>query len=289
MDLLWIESLQHYGAQRAAAVAPQLGITLTCLGVMDLRFELNGIFAPDGRNIVATHDAVIIRSFAPYVSEILTIARLFAAAGKPVLDKNLVSEGYAMSKMHDYMRLHELGLPVPRTVQVSELADALDVAETYGWPVVLKGVHGARGKYVFLARTREEFATLWQQHEPGWLMVQEYLEAASDYRVLVCDGKALPFVAERIPLPGDFRTNSEHNEQAIAHDSASHKQMVEVAEAAASGLGRWFSGVDIRIARGVPYILEANRRPGFKAFEATTGYDVATQALKTAKKLLSAG
>lgn len=283
MDLLWIESLQHYGAERASIAARPLGINLTCLGVTELRFTLEGVFGPDGRNLCAAHDAVIMRSFAPYISEVLTIAKLFHQAGKPVFDRNLVSEGYAMSKMHDYLLLAQAGLPVPRTEQAYELEPALNVARDYGWPVVLKGVHGARGKYVFLARDEAEFKTIWQQHEPGWLMVQEYLDAASDYRVLVIDGKALPQLVERVPLPGDFRTNSEHNEKAIAHQSADHPEMVKTAEAAASLLGRGFSGVDIRICRGIPYILEANRRPGYKAFEAATGYDVATHYLKTVK------
>lgn len=289
MDLLWIESLQHYGAERAAQAAKALGINLTCLGVTELRFTLEGVYGPDGRDLCATHDAVIIRSFAPYISEVLTISKLFADAGKRVIDRNLTTEGYAMSKMHDYLLLAKAGLPVPRTEQIYELQRALEVAHDYGWPLVLKGVHGARGKYVFLARDEAEFKTIWSQHEPGWLMVQEYLDAKSDYRVLVIDGIALPQLVERIPLPGDFRTNSELNEKAIAHDAAAHPQMVQTAQAAAKLLGRGFSGVDIRICRGIPYILEANRRPGFKAFEQATGYDVATHYLKTVKNWLATG
>lgn len=286
MKILWIESLQHYGAQRAAAVAPALGIGLTCMGMSELRFTPEGIFASDGADVVAAHDAVIIRSFAPYVSEVLTIARLFHMVGKPALDRNLVSEGYAMSKMHDYLMLAKAGLPVPRTEQCFTVDRALEVAESLGWPVVLKGVHGARGKYVFLARDEAQLRAIWPQHEAGWLMVQEYLEAESDYRVLVIGGKALPQLVERFPLEGDFRTNSEVNEKALAHEAAAFPQMVAVAEKAAETLGRCFSGVDIRVCRGIPYILEANRRPGFKAFEEATGYDVATHFLGTIKKLL---
>lgn len=287
MKILWIESLQHYGAQRAAAAAPELGIELTCLGVMELRFDTAGIYAPDGGDIVAAHDAVIIRSFAPYVSEVLTIARLFHEAGKPVFDRNLVSEGYALSKMHDYILLAKAGLPVPRTEQCFVPGQALEAAGAFGWPVVLKGVHGARGKYVFLARDEAGLRSIWQQHEPGALMVQEYLEAQSDYRVLVIDGKALPQLVERFPLDGDFRTNSEHNERAVAHEVAAMPHLAAVAEKAAAVLGRCFAGVDIRICRGIPYILEANRRPGFRAFETATGYDVATHFLKSVKGRLS--
>lgn len=277
MHLLWIEGMQYYGAQRAAAAATALGLEITCLGVAELHFVTGGgLFDQQGRDLLALCDGVIVRSFAPYVSEVITIARLFRDAGKKVFDQALTEEGYALSKMHDYMLLAKAGLAVPYTEQHYNVEASLAAAQRIGWPVVLKGVHGARGKYVFKADDEAGFRALWQQYDDGTLMVQEFLPAEADYRILVLDGKALPYVIARRPQPGDFRTNTDHNEEAVAHPLEDFPEVVELAEQSARLLRRGFAGVDVRAGK----VLEVNRRPGFKAYEAASGFDVATPVLQ---------
>jgi len=275
MNILWVERPEYYTSERAREVAPELGITLHNFGHVDLVYSTDhGLYSNTGLNLLQLCDVVVMRNIASHVSEALTIARLFSDAGKPVFDHALTQEGYAISKMHDYLLLAQAGLPVPRTVQ--------SFTPPTGWdfPYILKGVHGAQGKHVHLARNAAEAEAIWAQYPPGGLMVQEFLEAVSDYRILVCMGQALPYVVEKIPLNGDFRTNFAISETVVGHPASAFPEMVALAEQAARHLKRDFAGVDIRTHKGKPYILEVNRSPGFKGFEQATGYHVARHYLK---------
>ncbi|MBI5560849.1 MAG: hypothetical protein HY883_06205, partial [Deltaproteobacteria bacterium] len=107
------------------------------------------------------------------------------------------------------------------------------------------------------------------------VMVQEFLDATEDYRVIVVGYHALPVYVSRRPRPDDFRTNFEFNEEVISHPLSEAPHFQEIAERAARILRREFSGVDIRCRGTTPLVLEANRRPGFKGFEQTTKFDVA--------------
>jgi len=275
MNILWIERPEYFTSQRARDAAVELGINVHVYGHVDMVYSTTGgLHSNTGVNLLELCDAVVIRNIASHVSEALTIARLFADAGKPVFDPVLVQEGYAISKMHDYLLMTKAGLPVPRTVQTFTLPT------DWAFPYILKGVHGAQGKHVHLAHNQAEAEAIWAQYPPGALMLQEFLEARSDYRILVCMGKALPYVVEKIPLAGDFRTNFAISETVIGHPAANFPDFIRLAEESARLLKRNFTGVDIRTHNGQPYILEVNRSPGFKGFEQATGYHVAKHYLQ---------
>jgi ribosomal protein S6--L-glutamate ligase len=106
-------------------------------------------------------------------------------------------------------------------------------------------------------------------------MIQEFLPAEVDYRVIVVGYRALPVMVQRRPRPGEFRTNFDQAEEVTPIQTDEYPDMKSLAENAARTLRREFSGVDIRCRGTTPLVLEANRRPGFKGFEEATGYDVA--------------
>lgn len=216
----------------------------------------------------------------PYVSEALTIARLFRDAGKIVVDHSMADEGYAMSKMHDYILLSANKIDVPRTRQPFNPADAEAFAQSLGYPCIVKGIHGSEGRHVHKVDTAHQLMKKVLQYRPGEYMIQEFLPAEVDYRVMVIGYKALPVFVRRKPRSDDFRTNFEHHEEVISVDLSKLPQLGEIAERAARVLRREFTGVDIRCRNDAPLVLEANRRPGFKGFEAATGFDVAGAFIK---------
>lgn len=278
MRILWLESGDLYTIRRGVEAGRKRGYAVEHLEVLDLRFEAtisdSRVLGPSG-DLLKLYDALIVRSFMPWLAESLTLARLFAKAGKVVTDWALVDEGYAMSKMHDYIVMASAGVPVPATTQCFDAWQAEAAADALGFPCVLKGIHGSEGRHVHRIETRGQFRKRLAQHKSGELMVQEYLDAASDYRVICVGYKSLPVIVERVPRPGEFRTNFEHQEVVTAVPSTTKPHIVEVAEHAATVLRREFTAVDIRCRGNEPLILEANRRPGFKGFEEATGYDVA--------------
>lgn len=283
MKILWLGWEDMYATRRMKAAAKQQGIQLDALEIFDVAFisdnQRTGIFHRD-RDLVAEYDALVVRTFYPYISEALTIARLFYDAGKLVVDQSLTDEGYAVSKQHDSILLARHGLPVPSTRQVFNPADVEAFAAEVGYPCVLKGVHGAHGSTVFLVHSVEQLRRWLWRLPIGELSVQEYLPAEEDYRVLAIGYQALPTFISRKPAPGDFRTNFAVNGEFSARPLSEMPQLGELAEKAARLLRREFAGVDIRFKGDQPMILEVNRRPAFEGFEKATGADVAGEFLK---------
>ncbi|HEX7317161.1 MAG TPA: ATP-grasp domain-containing protein [Pyrinomonadaceae bacterium] len=278
LRILWLESGDLYTIRRGVEAGRRLGVRVDSLEVLDLTFSADGVaphLAKGAEELAATYDAVIMRSFMPFVSEALTVARLFRDAGKVVVDTSLTDEGYAMSKMHDYVLLSRAGVAVPRTYQCADPAQAERHAEALGFPCVLKAVFGSEGRNVFKADSLAQFRKILWRRKSGEFMVQEFLPAEVDYRVITVGYKALPVMVRRKPQPGEFRTNFDFKEEVTSVPTDEHPDMKELAERAARTLRREFSGVDIRYRGEEPTVLEANRRPGFKGFEEATGFDVA--------------
>lgn len=282
MRILWLGWEELHSTHRMGSAAKKAGLSLDALEIFDVTFHCEdgrvGVFHAD-TDLLAAYDVLIVRTFYPYISEALTIARLFRDAGKLVIDESLTDEGYAVSKMHDYLLLARHGLPVPRTRQLYNPADVEAFAGEIGYPCVLKGVHGAHGSTVFLARNVDELRHWLWRFPYGELAVQEFLPAEEDYRLLTIGGEALPYVISRHPAPGDFRTNFALDAEFTARPAEDFPNLVALAERASRLLRREFSGVDIRHKDGQPMILEVNRRPAFEGYEKATGCDVAGKFL----------
>src|SRR5436305_14327658 len=116
--ILWLESGDLYTVRRGIEAGNKLEVQVDSMEMFDLSFvttgDSQGVFHKSN-DLVKTYDAIIVRSFMPYISEALTVARIFSESGKAVVDKSLTEEGYAMSKMHDYLVLAKNGIPVPNT------------------------------------------------------------------------------------------------------------------------------------------------------------------------------
>ncbi len=282
MRILWLGWEDPYTPKRMLHAAASLGIELSTLEISDVSFKAAGgsigVYQ-NSRNLVEEHDALIARTFYPHISEALTIARLFHDAGKVVVDESLTDEGFVVSKMHDYILLAAHGIEVPRTWQFHDAAALAGQADKLGYPCVLKGVHGSHGTHVHLVRNHEELMQRYAGYPAGELMLQEYLPADEDFRLLVVGYQALPLMVSRYPAPGDFRTNVAHSQSGSAYHISDFTGLAELASKAARILRREFAGVDIRYRHDKPVVLEVNRRPVFEHFEKVTGFDVAERFL----------
>jgi len=278
LKILWLESDDYNSVTRGKEAGAKMGIQVDSLDAYDLSFSADGkVFGAfaEARDLADYYDAVIIRSFMPQVAEALILARLFKEAGKVVVDEGLTAEGFAMSKMHDYIFLARNGVDIPRTKQFPDHNKAAAFAAELGYPCVIKGIHGSEGRHVHRVHSEAQLRKKLMQYKSGEVMVQEYLNAEVDYRVITIGYKALPVYVSRKPRANDFRTNFELNEQVISHPISEAPELQDIAERAARVLRREFSGVDIRCRGDKPLVLEANRKPGYKGFEEATGFDVA--------------
>ncbi|MGQ9816033.1 MAG: ATP-grasp domain-containing protein [Candidatus Roseilinea sp.] len=280
MKILWLGWEDSHTPARVRAASEQRGLDVTIAQVADLRFVADsasrrvGVMLGD-LDVVRCFDVLVVRVFYPRISEALTVVSLFHQAGKLVIDESLTDEGVTLSKMHDYLILAQAGLPVPRTWHIADLSQVEALAESLGYPFVLKGIHGSYGAHVHRIDTVEQLREVWARYRPGELMAQEYLPAESDFRVICIGYRALPALVERAPKPGDFRTNSRQGGQAVGHPLTAYPDLALLAEKAARVLRREFAAVDLRYRGTEPLVLEVNRRPMFENFERATGLDVA--------------
>ena len=283
MKVLWLGWEDDYTPKRVIEAANKHGVDLAVIDINDLSFTVAegtvGVFYKN-KDIVHDYDVLVARTFFPYISETLTIARLFHNAGSTVIDSSLTDEGFVVSKMHDYLLLAGSNLPVPRTWQSSNTETLLSEASRLGYPCVLKGVHGSHGIHVHLVGSEAEARIKLAQYQPGELMLQEYLSASEDFRLMVVGYRTMPFLVSRQPIPGDFRTNVGLGISTAAHQISDYHGLAEIAQNAARVLRREFAGVDIRYSNGVPIILEVNRRPIFENYERVTGFDVAGEFMQ---------
>jgi RimK family alpha-L-glutamate ligase len=283
MRVVWLGWEEIYTTRRVQEAAKEQGLELEVCNIHDISFDIEGQKANVygmGRNLLETCDGLVVRTFYPYISEALTVVRLFHDAGKMVMDQNLADEGYAVSKMHDYLVLARNGVPCPRTWQVFNPRQVEVLAEQLEYPCLLKGVHGARGDHIFLIQNNEQLQRRLWRYPYGELMLQEYLPANEDYRVMVIGYRALPVMVSRKPPKGDFRTNYALGGRFIRHDLSEFPAFQSLAEKAARALRREFTAVDIRLKGDQPMVLEVNRQPDFEGFERATHFDVASEVVK---------
>ncbi len=291
MKVVWLGWEEIYTSRRVREAAEKLGLGLDVYNIHDISFcvdDQRATLKGDGKDLLETYDGLVVRTFYPYISEALTIARLFRDAGKVVIDQCLTDEGYAVSKMHDHLVLAEHGIPSPRTWQLFNPRQVEAMAELLSYPCLLKGVHGARGDHVYLVHNAEQLQRRLWHYPCGELMLQEYLPADEDYRLLVIGYQALPVMVSRKPRKGDFRTNYSLGGRFIGCGLDEFPGLKELAETAARALRREFTAVDIRMKGKQPMVLEVNRQPDFEGFERATKFDVATEVVRYIKHRVDA-
>ena len=228
-------------------------------------------------------DALVVRTMPPgsleqVVFRMDILARL-EAEGVLIVNPPRAIE-HAVDKYLATARLAAAGLPVPVTI-VCENSDAALVAfEQLGGDVVVKPIFGAEGRGIVRVsdpdialrafRTLERIqAVLYLQqfiHHPGY-----------DLRVLVLDGR--PLGAIRRYATTGFKTNVAC--QAEAETAILTDEEVHLALRATETIGAHFAGVDLLAGPDSQrYVIEVNGVPGWRAFQSTTGIDVAARLIE---------
>ncbi len=275
MRILITNQEEIYGSRRLKEEGRRRGHRVDAVRMRGLRIVARGeksrVFL-GAHDISEAYDVLYLRYYYPYFSEALLVAEWAKARGMLVIDRALADGYLVQSKMYEYCRLKEIGLPVPDGFQVMRLSDAKRELAGSKWPMIAKGVHGARGRYVFKMRDQSEFDRQVSEDLIGFFTFQDYLDIEQEYRVIVIGYKALGAMRKRGPKD-DFR----HNLAVGAEGEAARipAAWLRMCEKAARALKREFAGIDLAIADGKPYILEVNRRPGFQGFEEATDLNVA--------------
>lgn len=113
-----------------------------------------------------------------------------------------ISVEIASNKKLTNRMLHDVGIPVPRSIVVRNVDEAVRASQRIGYPVVVKPLDGNHGRGVFinLADDNEvqEFYPLANRESRAGTVVVESFITGKDYRILVVN-KQIVAVAERVP------------------------------------------------------------------------------------------
>ena len=179
------------------------------------------------------------------------------------------------NKAETLARLSGAGLAVPETVLVSNPADESDLVEAYERldpPVVVKPNSTTRGVGVAKAADLDSFLGIvdyldlvhdFQATGDKSFLVQEYLDGATDYRVMVLDGEYVGAVERRLPEAALAAGQWKHNVHrgAVATRVDLDPELRELAERAAEVLDIPFLGVDLLVTDDRVVVNETNARP----------------------------
>ncbi|MCO8267720.1 RimK family alpha-L-glutamate ligase [Haloferax sp. AB510] len=173
--------------------------------------------------------------------------------------------------------LERAGLPVPRSVCVSNPADEsalLDAVESAGldYPVVVKPNSTTRGVGIAKAHDPDSLSghadVLSLVHDfratgDKSFLIQEWLPDARDYRAMVLDGEVVGAVERRLldgaRDGGRWKHNVHRGAEAVGVDLP--KRHRDLAEAVADELDIRYLGVDLLESDGRVVVSETNARP----------------------------
>lgn len=172
-------------------------------------------------------------------------------------------------------RLGRAGLPVPKTVVVSnpvEEADLRSVFERFDPPVVVKPNSTTRGTGIAKVTDLDSFLGVvdylnlvhdYRATGDKSFLVQEYLPNAVDYRAMVVDGEYVGAVERRLPDDALSAGRWKHNVHrgAEARGVTLPSEYRKIAEETAEMLDIPFCGVDLLAFDDRVVVNETNARP----------------------------
>lgn len=263
----------------------KLGIGVVGLALERMRLEADRegsrLFLEN--HSVAFFDILLIRWIGDHLQELEVLLEFAKAEKIPIVDKGLyqVKVGSG-SKSLTLLRLKGAGIPyIPSICFTRDFNIKRDILGSPPW--ILKYSMGKQGKDIFLVDNKEEIRKLVSVRNGLW-MLQPFLQADGDYRVLVLGGKVLGAMHRRPTGKEEFRSNIATG--GTATKVGLEKNVLSLAVRSAEACGWEFAGVDlIKDKRSEKwFVMEVNRAPQFAAFEKVTGIDVARLVLEYLEK-----
>lgn len=216
------------------------------------------------------------KTSSKYIPKIIALAKAFKAAGKKVVDENITKGFLGVGKIRSYNELLKAKISIPNTYTLN-----IDKLLLNNYPFILKWEFGMQGKDTFLVKSKTELTKTLKLHPKREWILQEYIEADYEYKVITIGYKSLPIV-----LRFDFnkQLGRVDFEKSKVININKVKDLKEISEKASKTLGRELAKVDILEKDGKLYVLEVNRCPGLKSFEELTRFNVIKEFVKHLQK-----
>lgn len=175
------------------------------------------------------------------------------------------------NKILMYQELAKHNIRIPKTFIAPKTFEGLgytnlsfidDIANQIGYPLVIKEAYGSYGEQVYLAKNKEEAASIINKIGYKDFLVQEFIKfsCGKDIRVnVVRDQQIVSILREN---KTDFRSNISIG--GVGSRFEPEQEYVDLAIKASLALGLDFSGVDVMFGENnEPIICEVNSNPQF--------------------------
>ena len=178
------------------------------------------------------------------------------------------------NKAYEFDLIESLGYPYIPSVMTSKLnKNILSEIEGFKYPVIVKGVTGARGEDVHKADNELELQNLFNWGN-GLKLIQKFVPNDGDYRVIVIKNKVEVVVKRKSTKSDEFRNNLAMG--GTAEKGELPTDVISMCEDVSSHLHCDIVGFDIiqDMTTKEYYIMETNAGPHFATFAVVSGVDV---------------
>jgi glutathione synthase/RimK-type ligase-like ATP-grasp enzyme len=220
---------------------------------------------------LAEFDALFIRETTSIRNHTYQFARRAMMEGMPVID-DPISMIRCTNKVYLWERMTHAGLPVPETFVIQDPADVERVADTLGFPVVVKIPDGSFSRGVRKADSMEALKTTVAEFfkETDILLAQRFVPTRFDWRVGVLAGQ--PLFACQYAMAKKHWQIVRHRDDGSADEGGSRTfpidkvppEILDAGVRAASLIGDGLYGVDLKETSNGVYIIEINDNPNLE-------------------------
>ncbi len=216
----------------------------------------------------------------------LELTRIFEAFGVTTVNPSHVIETCG-DKLATDATLARDGVPSPRTGVAFTAEAAVKLAETFGYPVVLKPVTGSWGRMVSKLSDRDALEAVLEhkevlggpQHKVFY--IQEFVrKPGRDIRAFVVGGEVVAAI---------YRTSEHWITNTARGGSASncplYEELAEVTARAAQAVGGEVVAVDLVESERGLLVVEVNHTMEFRNSVTTTGVDIPARVVRYASGL----
>lgn len=266
MHLLIISPKEAYATKRLQEEAVRQGVAADFYDIHQLAAQ--GFIVDASR-----YSAIYIRQIYPYFSEMEVFAKNAAQKGIRIVDNNLATGSIDVSKWTLYQHLVRHNVSIPRTRLCGNV-----ITESEHYPYVLKWIYGFGARHVYLIENKEAADRILNKYPHNELMMQEYIIARYEYKVVTTGFKCLPVIARHSIGTATRVADLSKGEPIPCADLPT---VALLAESATNVLGRELASCDIlEDSKGGLYIVDVNRSPGLEPFEQVTKYNAANSFIR---------
>lgn len=269
--------------------AKNLGLDLTLASFSDLEYDFKGtdkkFIVKIGQKDLVNFDVIYFRLLGKRLEEASIISDYARRKRIKIVDKIYGRPQFIrlpLLKGLETKLLFEKGLPVPRTLLLSLSQIAREAPKQLGFPFIIKGTNGKRGRAVWSPENHLELTKLIKKLKPRELLgerfiAQEFIKASIRIRVFVIGGKARAAVVR----PQRWMARFDKDTPKRLSYRKVPVRYSRVAEKAAKSLLIDIAGVDILETKDKKlYVLEVNSAPLWNSIKKDTGLNVEREILR---------